>query len=342
MKKQRAAVKRTALSILCILLAVILTGMLGATAYFQHLMNKINFVEPETTPQLSQQELDQLMQQEQSLSTDPELDPEDVEFQDHDLQIGGDDSPLINILLIGQDRRPGEERARSDSMILCTFNKEDKTITLTSVMRDLYVEIPGYQSNRINAAYAAGGMPLLNKTLEHNFGIQVDGNVEVDFGQFSQIIDLLGGVSIELRADEARTINSEVSGNLQAGLQTLNGQQALTYARIRKLDPDADFSRTNRQRKLLTALMDAYRGSSLTTLMSLVDEVLPLITTDIPQTELLSYAASLLPMLADSTIISQRIPVDGMYQGRSIRGMSVLVADMEKTRAFLAETLTKN
>ena len=161
----------------------------------------------------------------------------------------------FHILLIGQDQRPGEPGKRSDSLILCSILPREKKMILTSFLRDLYVKIPGYGYERINAAYAIGGADLLDKTLAENFGIHVDGNIEVDFEHFPRIIDELGGVRLELRADEAREI-SRLSDPVEEGMQRLNGAQALVYARIRRLDADSDFSRTLRQRKLLTALTE--------------------------------------------------------------------------------------
>lgn len=341
MRKKRSSFKRAALKFLCTLLGIILVLMLSITVYFQHLLGQINYIDPDDTPTLSQEELDILLQEESedSDSTAPVMDPDDVQFQDHSTQIGGKGSDLVNILLIGQDRREGESRARSDTMILATFNKDTKQLTLTSFLRDLYVEIPGYQDNRINVAYAAGGMSLLNETLEHNFGIHVDGNVEVDFNQFAQIVDLLGGVTMELRQDEANVINRDTGSSLSAGTQRLSGAQALSYARIRSLDADGDFSRTNRQRNVINALLASYKDSSLTAILSLLDEVLPMVTTDISNAKIISYATELFPMLSGAQIVSQRIPADGTYEGRMIRGMSVLVADMEATRQILAESL---
>ena len=94
------------------------------------------------------------------------------------------DKDIVNLLLIGQDRREGQDRQRADSMIMVTLNKKTKQISMTSFMRDLYVQIPGYSDNRINATYAFGGMDLLDSTLNTNFGVEIAGNVEVDFGEF--------------------------------------------------------------------------------------------------------------------------------------------------------------
>ncbi|MBQ8834405.1 MAG: LCP family protein [Oscillospiraceae bacterium] len=337
-KKKRGSLLRGFMRFVCTVLGIILALMIAVTVYFQSLLGQINYIDPEDVTLLSQEEVDALDAAD-TIAVNPDAPTEAVEFEDHDTTIGGKRSGIINILLIGQDRRPGEARARSDSMILCSFNKNTKTLTLTSFLRDLYVQIPGYQDNRINSAYAAGGMTLLNDTLETNFGIQVDGNVEVDFSQFAQIVDLMGGVTIELRQDEADLINKDVGGSLTAGSCLLNGEQALTYARIRKLDADGDFSRTSRQRKVIDAMIGAYKDSSLTTLLKLLDQVLPMVTTDIKNTRLVAYALELFPMLSDITIVSQRIPADGTYSGQTIRGMSVLVADMEANREILSDTI---
>lgn len=333
--------QRFALKLLCTVLGLILAAMVFITVSFQHLMNRINYVEPENQVTLSQEELEQFLSAETQSpdSQTPTMDPGDVDWGLSDILIGGKNSNVINILLIGQDRREGETRARSDSMILCTFNKDTKTLVLTSILRDLYVQIPGYQDNRVNVAYAAGGMKLLNQTLEQNFGIRVDGNVEVDFTQFSDIIDLIGGVSMELRADEARHINGLMGTSLTEGVNLLSGEQALQYARIRSLDADGDFSRTNRQRKVISAIVSAYKNASLSTLLSLLDDILPMITTDLSKLQMIGYAVELFPLLSDVTVVSQRIPADGAYSGQMIRGMAVLVADMDATRQLLEETL---
>ena len=316
--------KRKALTVLNALLAVILALMLGATALAHSLMNKMNRVDnprPEQSTATVAVEGDQ-----EASGQDPEI-------------LLGEEKDIVNILLIGQDRREGEGRARSDAMILLSVNKNTKSIVLTSFLRDLYVEIPGYGSNRINASYAFGGMELLDQTLARNFGIHVDGNVEVDFSQFSQIIDLVGGVEITLRQDEAQVINEELGTSLTEGTQMLNGAQALSYARIRKLDADGDFSRTQRQRTLINAVVRQVKDAGMVKLMGIVDDILPMVTTDMTNTEILRYATALLPLLTGAEIVNQRIPADGAYTYAMIDGMSVLKADMESSRQLLRDTI---
>lgn len=244
----------------------------------------------------------------------------------------------IHILLIGQDRRDTEPRSRSDCMILCTFRPDNNSLILTSFLRDLYVNIPGYQRNRLNAAYAFGGTNLIRQTFQENFGISVDGCVEVDFGQFSQLIDLMGGITIELRTDEAEHINYEVPGSaLSSGMQHLNGAEALAYSRIRSLDEDGDFSRTNRQRTILTALLKRCQNATVSEMIRLFRNASPLLSTDIEKGQFLSLIKKLSPMLSRMEVLSQRIPAAGTYSHRIIDGMAVLDADLDAARKILQE-----
>lgn len=245
---------------------------------------------------------------------------------------------LIHILLIGQDSRSDGEPARADSIILCSFCPDEKRIIITSFLRDLYLSIPGHQNNRLNAAYAFGGMELVKQTVETNFGLNIDGCIEADFSQFPQIIDTLGGVSIPLRQDEADAINKTVPGSLSEGDCLLTGQQALAYSRIRKLDSDGDFSRTERQRKLITSLLDSYRSASLLTVLSAVADLIPMITTDLSKKQILRLASVLFPLLDSPRIQSLRIPAAGTFTYRRIRDMEVLTADMEELRKILHQT----
>ena len=324
-RKQHDTFARWAMKLLCSLLALVLVLLLGATALFQQVLGKIHYTQPVADFGTRLSGFVSNLASE-GFGTESGL-------------IGGTGSGIVNILLIGQDRREGEETARSDSMILCTYHRKTGNVTMTSFLRDLYVPIPGHHNNRINAAYSEGGAALLDRTLRENFDLHIDGNIEVDFSQFSQIIDLLGGVQLELREDEAAEINKETGSGLSAGVQVLNGEQALTYARIRKLDADGDFSRTSRQRKLMNALLGSYRNIKWKDLLPLIDELLPLISTDMNYGRLVLLAMEILPKLSDAQITSQRIPADGTFTDEKIDGMLVLSADLEANRQLLRETL---
>lgn len=320
---------RRAMKLLCMLLGILFFAILSGTRAFPSFSEPVPFANPGPAGEVPAL---------------PAFSPVSLGFSKPDTSlapIGGPDSGILNILLVGQDKREDEEVTRSDSMILCTFNKATKELTMTSFLRDLYVEIPGHASNRINAAYALGGIQLLKQTLSHNFAIQLDGTVEVDFSQFASIIDTLGGVEITLRSDEARVVNRETGSSLSKGTHLLTGAQALAYSRIRKLDTDGDFSRTNRQRKVMTALMDAYRGLSVKDVVPLAAKLLPLLTTDMNNGQILGCAMEVLPYLSQAQIVSQHVPAEGTYTDATINGMSVLKADPAAVRKILRDTLLK-
>lgn len=224
---------------------------------------------------------------------------------------------VVNILLIGQDRRLGQGTQRSDSMILVTFNKSKGKITLTSFMRDQYVNIPGYGNDKLCHAYYYGGMPLLNQTLYDHFGVEIDGNVEVDFSGFETIIDILGGVELDLTSKEAKHLNKLEGWDLTEGTNVLTGEQALLYSRIRSIDND--YSRTERQRKVLISLIEEYKGQDLSKTMEMAEEFLPLVTTDIPQNQVMTYVMELFPMMSGAKVETLRIPVDGTFTGGYVR-----------------------
>ena len=334
---------RVLLVILCIVLGLILAALIAGTVYANYLLGLMNRAEDIPQETLTQEQIDAILKEETHADDETEgtiVNEEDVDWGEQEGEVIESGHNIINILLIGQDARPGQARSRSDSMILVTFNKAEKTITMTSFLRDIYVKIPGYYNTKLNAAYALEGMKLLNETLEVNFGVQVDGNVEVDFSRFPEVIDLLGGVDMELRADEARYINEWTKRNeLTEGMQHLDGAQALEYSRIRKLDADADFSRTNRQRKVLNSLIEKFRNTKMTTLLGLLDDMLPMITTDMDNEEIIKYAKELFPMLADCTVVSQRIPADGEYYLGMIDKISYIMADMDAARELLKQTM---
>ena len=321
--KPRDSLGRIAMKLLCTLLGIVLAVMLGGTLLFRHYLNQIQYTEPQEPSDGS------------ILAVFSAIPLGNTAEE----RIGGPGSDLLNILLIGQDAREGDEQARSDSMILCSYNKKTNTLTMTSFLRDLYVEIPGHGSNRINAAYSFGGTKLLKKTLAHNFGLYIDGSIEVDFSHFSEIIDHLGGVEIQLRQDEANTVNKQTGSSLSEGLQKLTGPQALAYSRIRNLDIDGDFSRTDRQRKVISALVEAFRDIRIAELTPLLNDLLPMITTDLNPGQILFSALDIVPNLTSMETVSQRVPADGTFTDQTIDGMAVLVADMAAQRLHLKNTL---
>ena len=117
------------------------------------------------------------------------------------------DDQVMNILLLGVDDYQANDVGRSDSMLLVSIDKRHQKIKVTSFMRDMYLSIPGYANNRINVAYSLGGAPLLVKTIEKNFGVDIDKYVIIDFEAFPSIIEALGGIEVTLSEGEADEIN---------------------------------------------------------------------------------------------------------------------------------------
>ena len=266
------------------------------------------------------------------------VDASDVVFETVDV-LEGD---MINIMLIGQDRRPGEERARSDSMILVTINEEKNTIQLTSFMRDLYVQIPGYMDNRLNAAYRYGGTSLMNETFKVNFGLEIDGNVMVDFDEFTEIIEILGGVTLEISSAEAKYMNSRSDNQFKAGVNYMNAEDALTFTRMRYA-AGGDYGRTDRQRRVLIAIANSFRDADLVTIFNVIDQVLPHIVTNLTDAQIIEYATKGLSILGSGgSMDTLRIPQDDAHYNANIRGMAVLVPNLEACREDLREFIYDN
>lgn len=269
--------------------------------------------------------------------TSPTVNREDITWDDVE-QLQNKD--VINILLIGQDARPGEDRARSDSMILVSINKQRSTIHMTSFMRDLYVQIPGYMDDRINVAYRYGGAELLDKTIQENFGVTVDGNVAVNFDQFCTVVDILGGVDVEMDSEEAWYMNEKMDlGPVEEGMNHLNGEQALGFARIRYIT-GSDFARTDRQRRILASIAQELKSVNAGQVLDLLSQVLPNVSTDLSQGELVSYlAAAATVYLGGGELISGRVPEDDAYYPANIDGADVLVPYLNKCQEYLRDSI---
>lgn len=249
-----------------------------------------------------------------------------------------------NILLIGVDAREGEdaEKTRADTMLLVSIDAANQQIKLTSFLRDLYLEIPGYRADKLNAAQSHGGTQLLVDTLEYNFKIDIDNYMLVSFDMFTSIIDKLGGVDLEITEKEAKYLNShdrmgaaEIEAfrePVSAGEVHFNGVQALWYGRIRYLD--SDFMRTSRQRKVITSIVKTAAGTSPTTLFDMAQAVMPMVQTDLTSEEIMDIGLHGLSYLGYD-IVQQQIPAQDAYESGRRRKQSVLLPDMEKNRTIL-------
>lgn len=244
-------------------------------------------------------------------------------------------NPLVsNILLLGVDGEEGQS-SRSDSMILVSIDFVHQKIKLTSFLRDCWVEIPSKGKNaKLNAAYAYGGPQLAKDTIEYNYGVGIDHFIKVDFRMFKMIIDKLGGVDVDVTKKEADFINKTTRQTVESGSSVhLNGEEALVYCRIRKLD--TDYMRTFRQRKVITALLNKAKKASAADLIAMAKEVFPLIETDLSPSEISILAYKGTAALLGFDLVQTRVPTDDQMRTDTVSGQWVEIADMDAVREYL-------
>lgn len=332
LKKKKG--KKVLWIILGILVALIVALVIGGISLYQRLIGNINMVEVETQDYTMSDELLQMMGTEPPTEETAAVTETTEPVETVPVYTNED---IINVLVVGQSYREGETSRLADTMILVTLNPANKTVTLTSFMRDTYVDLPDYMGhkcgwNRINTNYAlgyvwggtGGAMEMTNLCLKNNFGIDVDFNVEIDFVAFEKIIDILGGVYIELTQPEANYLTDHAKAwwgkqEFEEGGIYLLGEEALEYARMRKAegDADSDIKRTARQRNLIIqlikklALKMTYDG--VDTIHQLADQIMPLITTNTTPENLTEVFLKALPMLPQLKVEQGTCPVEGTY-----------------------------
>lgn len=276
------------------------------------------------------------------------------------------DTDVVNILLVGADKNNDEQdknvERRSDSMMIATLDVKHSKLKVTSLMRDMYVDIPGYGGNKLNAAYSFGGIKLLYKTLAQSFGIKMDGYVEVNFDAFVNVIDELGGVEVNLTKSEAinlrqtNYIKRRKYRGVKEGKQIFNGYQALGYCRIRhgKKQPDGhypgvytasgkgdDYGRTERQRLTIQAILKKIKQLSFEELANLAEVIMPNVKTDISTDEVYKYLLAVFRM--GTTKLHQfSLPIDGGYSSQTIRGQDCLVPDLASNKSALKKFIFKS
>lgn len=254
---------------------------------------------------------------------------------------------VYNILLVGMDARPGETYSRSDTIVLASYNATDHDVSLTSFMRDSWVELPGKGWQRINAATAYGGIGMLVNTVNHNFDLDVQNYIIVRFDGFEDVIDVLGGVDVELTRQEISYINKKLheedhdyKHDVKAGpgLVRLTGAQALWHCRNRTIG-DGDFSRTDRQRQVLSQIIRQGLETDVTALPGLVQELSRHVSTNLELDLITKLAADALMNKADMRIDTYNIPYEGMWSYANKNGASVIEIDIPGTRDRLHEVL---
>ncbi len=314
-----------------ILAVVILIGALG-TWFVVSKMNKIQRAEKGDN-QLSADDLNGMLVEDDT-ATEATTAPTETTVPKETRPDYGKTGKVINVLLVGQDAREGEESKNADTMLLVTVNKETKKINMTSFQRDTLVYIPTvYDTNgtphsgrtKMTLAYALGykwggdlgAMEIIDKVIERNFGAIVDKNIEVNMEAFDACINALHGVDIELNADEVKYLNDYFKDYpervYKEGVNKLDGWAAEMYARTRhSTNADNDFNRTNRQRAVVAAVLEKVKSMSLLEINSLIDELLPMVLTDMTNTDMTTYVAELLPLLPEMTLESLQCPNEDM------------------------------
>jgi LCP family protein required for cell wall assembly len=280
------------------------------------------------------------------------MDNEDIikEYQDEgDNNLSTDsirqEDYVTNYLICGIEEFGGARN--TDTMMIASINTKDDTLKLTSLLRDSYVEIPDHNANKLNSAYAKGGARMLVDTIELNYKIQIDGYVSVDFKSFQKIVDLLGGVTIELGKEEAKYLNTtnyiskKANRNVKAGVNKLNGNQVMGYVRVRKVKTlggaNNDYGRIVRQQRALKAIFNSYKSpKNLFKILSITKESLGYVTTNLTQSQIEKAMEDIVENKI-KTLVTFRVPVDGAFDApRRYNGIGYpIVLDWETNRIEL-------
>ncbi|WP_240259920.1 LCP family protein [Clostridium perfringens] len=242
---------------------------------------------------------------------------------------------IKNIALFGIDAHKGKV-GRSDAIMILTLDEEHKTIKLTSIMRDSYVDIPGHGDDKITHAYACGGAELAMKTLNENFKVNVEDFMAVNFTSLPEIIDKLGGVKINIIPEEIH----HIPGITSPGEQVLNGEEALAYSRIRYAT-GGDYKRTERQRVVLEAVFEKLKSTPTKEYPSLIDDFLPYVETNMSSMDMIKLATDVAP-LVKGNLETARFPLDGYCDGKMINGVWYLVYDRQATLNQIQEYIYDN
>ena len=251
---------------------------------------------------------------------------------------------ITNILLVGTDNKTWAN-SRSDSMILVSLNSKTKKIKMCSFLRDTYCDFPDYKGKsysdqKLTHAFSYGGAGFCIATIEKNFGINIDNYVRVNFSSFPKVIDSLGGVKLTLTKAEAKAINevtmtkpnASERDRAVAGTHIVNGEVALHYSRIRKID--TDFRRTQRQQAVLRSIAEAAKDASFSEINSAVGRICSMIQTDLTDAQITSLTAGMLSYLANLDQLEMAtFPEENAFEGKIINGMWVAVTDMPSTAA---------
>ncbi|MFE4144353.1 LCP family protein [Peribacillus sp. YIM B13472] len=255
-----------------------------------------------------------------------------------------DQESVKTFLLIGVDTR-GEQKSRSDAIILAKYFPEQEKLKLASIMRDSYVEIPGNKSgyNKINAAYYYGGRELLKKTIQENFDIKVNHVAVIDFQGFVKMVDLLAPEGVAVNVDQE--IIDDMSIQASVGKNVLHGEEILKYVRFRH-DDESDFGRVERQQEVMVQLKTAFINQissfeGMAALPSIIEQGLSYLDTDIGLKTIMEMVPKAVFHTPD-TVETLRVPVEGSFKDEIYpQSGAVLEIDYTKNKKALQEFFSK-
>lgn len=250
----------------------------------------------------------------------------------------------MNILLLGCDSYTTNDLQRTDSMIIVSVNLETKAVKMTSLMRDIWIQVPGSSSHRkLTELCTVGGPEMTMQAINENFGMNISKYALISMAGIAEIIDLLGGLDLDVTEAERKALNrglfdlSGLSGMEQLeqsgeGVH-LNGNQATAYARIRNID--SDFVRTERQRTVLLAMAEKLKNNvGMATLLTIINTLLEYVKTNMSLAEIMSVAS--VGLSADLSQVGQlRLPVDGSYESGMYGTVWAIKPNFEKNAQAL-------
>ena len=312
-KKNWSTTKKVVLSLVMVLVILIGT-VLG---FYKHIKNKI-YVKKE-----------------------PSISNNDSEFK----EVEG----ITNVLLIGVDARNLDEPCRSDSMIIATLDNNNKKVKLTSLFRDTLVDIPGHGEAKLNAAYMLGGPELLMKTVKETYNVSIDKYIIINFWGFETIVDYIGGIEVDVKDYQLEELNKYIGESTggndcpveKAGIQTLNGKQALSYARIRYNVGD-EYERTDRQREVIFKVIEKLQNTKPSKYLGIMNTMLEYIKTNIDPLEALNMAYTIykLPSL---DVEQLQIPLVALSETRNYKELgSVFLMDRLQNASILYNFIYEN
>ena len=252
---------------------------------------------------------------------------------------------VINIALFGIDTgREKHEAAHSDAIMIVTIDNVYKKIKLSSLMRDTYVNIAGRGKTKLNMAYAIGGPELAVRTINENFNMDIQHYATVDFVGLSKIVDALDGVEVDIKRNEIQEINKYMEEIAKIkkekptplkkpGKQLLNGNQAVAYARIRNVG-EGDFDRSERQKNILTALVQKIQERDISKYPQFAASLLPYVQTNMSGTDIIHLGVEVYK-LGISDMDWYRFPLYGYCKGEIINKVWYLTTDLQVTSNHL-------